>query len=210
MGAKSIELGARGENKTLMRVAWFGGWGNGRWCLSRGPFELAAGEEVEMEVVDGLAAVAAGIDDDAVSVGEFQFAGQIADHQVDVADEVGIVVGQIGQRRDLFFGDHQHVGWGLWRDVVERQAAIVFVEDVGRDLFVDDLLEYRRHGGASSSLKLGERDRFVVEHHGNLVDDRIDDVAGRSDEPAVDGAFDVCAGKTAKSTRRDGRVEPSY
>ena len=31
-----------------------------------------------------------------------------------------------------------------------------------------------------------------------------------SDEPAVDGAFDVCAGKTAKSTGRDGRVEPSY
>ena len=40
-----------------------------------------------------------------------------------------------------FFGDHQKVDGGLWRDVAERQAPVVLEDDVRGDLLGDDLVE---------------------------------------------------------------------
>ena len=65
---------------------------------------MAAAEEVEVEVVDGLAAVAAAVDDDAVSTVETLFICDVTDHEPEVGEQVGIGVVNGVQRRDWFFG----------------------------------------------------------------------------------------------------------
>ena len=52
-----------------------------------------------------------------------------------------IGVGDRVVRGDHFFRNDQHVDRGLRVDVVERQAAVVFVGDLRRDLLLDDLQE---------------------------------------------------------------------
>ena len=51
------------------------------------------------------------------------------------------ISGQVGVRPDYLLWDQQDVDGGLRLDVVERQAQVVFVGDLRRNLFVDDLLK---------------------------------------------------------------------
>ena len=65
-----------------------------------------------------------------------------------------------------------------------------------------------RRGLLQSVFELIERNGLVVEHHGNLVDDRIHEVARRADQSAVDRPSDAPAGLIVDPSRRDRRVEP--
>jgi hypothetical protein len=99
-----------------------------------------------MEMIDRLAAVSAIVDDDAVAAAQVQLFGQVADHQQQVRQQVGILIADRLERGDLFFGNDEDVRGCLRRHVVEGEAAIVFVDDFGRNFFVDDPLEDCCHG----------------------------------------------------------------
>jgi hypothetical protein len=72
---------------------------------------------------------------------EAELRGELRGHQDEMAHERGVFGGEVGERRDRLLRDHEHVGRGLRRHVVKRQAAIVFVFDPRGNLAVDDFRE---------------------------------------------------------------------
>ena len=94
-----------------------------------------------MEVVDGLAAVVAGVDDQAVAVGEAVGAGEVCRYGGEMAEEGGVFFRDVGERGEVLFGDDEEVGGGLRVDVGEGEGVVVFVEALGGDGAGDDLAE---------------------------------------------------------------------
>ena len=58
-----------------------------------------------------------------------------------VAQQVAIRLGRSVVRRNHLARDDQHVDRRLGIDITEGQAAIIFVDNVGGNLLVEDLLE---------------------------------------------------------------------
>ena len=96
--------------------------------LAGGPGHVASAEEVEMEVVDGLSAVGAGVEDDAVAVGEVLKAGDFGGGGEEVAEEGCVGWNSVGERGDVAFGDDEDVGRGLGIDVGDGEGEVVLVE----------------------------------------------------------------------------------
>ena len=94
-----------------------------------------------MQVIDALAPVLSTVDHGSESVFETQVEGDFSSHQHQVPDQGFVLVLQVSQRNDRLPRDHQHVDRSLWGDVAKRQAPVIFMNDVGRYLSVDDLLE---------------------------------------------------------------------
>jgi len=112
---------------------------------TRGPGELAAAEEVDVQVGDGFAAMGTVVDHDAVARGEFEIAGDLGGNEEEVTEE-GLVLGQgFADAGDQLFGNDQHMHRGLGLHIVDRDAVLILVRDLGGDFSVDDFLEYRFH-----------------------------------------------------------------
>src|SRR5579875_1215487 len=58
-----------------------------RPSLARGPVHLAAAEQVQVEMIDGLASVGAGVDGDAIALAEVLLAGKLLRDGVQVSDK---------------------------------------------------------------------------------------------------------------------------
>ena len=98
-----------------------------------------------MEVVDGLAAVGAGVDDQAVTVGEVLGAGDFAGGVEELAEDGGIVLCGVGMRGEVVLGDDEDVRGGLGVDVREGEGVLVFVEAGDGDFAGDDFAEEAGH-----------------------------------------------------------------
>jgi len=107
---------------------------------------VAAAEEVDVEVVDCLAAVGAGVDDEAVAVGEILLAGDLAGCVEEVAEGGCVVLRGVGVGGQVVFGDDEDVGGGLGVDVREGEGLLVFVDAGGGDFAGDDFAEEAGHG----------------------------------------------------------------
>ncbi len=69
----------------------------------------AAAEKMQVEVIDGLAAVGSGVDDEAVAAIKFFGAGHFADRPEQVAEQVGIAGGRLGVGADVLLRDYEYV-----------------------------------------------------------------------------------------------------
>lgn len=103
-------------------------------------------------MVNGLAALGAGVDRAAVSSGGDAFLlGELGGDQEQVAQEL-FVPGFGGlQSLQVLLGDDQDMGGGLGVDVSEGQALLILEDDIGGDLPADDLAK----NGLGHVLKLG-------------------------------------------------------
>lgn len=88
------------------------------------PVHEAPTEDVDVEVVNGLPAVIAGVEDQAVAVGKFSFS-QTRGFFEEMAEEFGGSFGGVGE---VLFGDEEPVGGSLWVDVGEGEGVVVFVD----------------------------------------------------------------------------------
>ena len=113
--------------------------------LSRRPVQGSAAEEVNVQVIDRLAAVSAAVDDGAISVRQTELLGDFLCCEQQVSEQRLIRVLSRREIGQLLFRDHQHMRRSLRRDVMKRQAKIVFMDDLGWDFFVDDPLKDRGH-----------------------------------------------------------------
>jgi hypothetical protein len=102
---------------------------------------MAFAHEVEVEMGDGLASIASDVHDNAVPILEAEFLCEVADRQEQLTQEGAIVVTGMGDRLDLLFRDDQDMDGRLGIDVVECQNLVVFIDDAGRDFFIDDAFE---------------------------------------------------------------------
>ena len=103
---------------------------------------------MDMQVIDRLATIRAGVDNGPEAVGQTELFGDFAGDDEQVSQEDGVSIGRIGQGTNGTLGDDQNVRGGLRVKVTKRERLFVFVDDVGRDLSIYDLLEngHQRRG----------------------------------------------------------------
>jgi hypothetical protein len=63
---------------------------------------------------------------------------------------------------------------------------------------------------AASSLQFREFNRFVRQENRDLIDDRIQQIAGLADEAAVDGTFEAFAREVGERASVDGAVDTGH
>jgi len=117
--------------------------------LAWGPGKRSATEKVKVEVRNRFSSIGSVVDDESVSC-FFELA--LPGDTLRGGEKMGkdrVVFGGDGTVASvMFFGDEKDVGRGLGCDIAEGKVVIVFVEDVGLSLPVDDLFEDRfGHGG---------------------------------------------------------------
>jgi hypothetical protein len=82
----------------------------------------ASAEQVEMEVVDCLAAVVAGVDDDPIASIELMAAGEVGCDRQEVSEKRLVLCHGFGLRGDVFLGDDKQMCGCLRVDVGEADA----------------------------------------------------------------------------------------
>ena len=102
---------------------------------------MAAGDEVDVKMRDGLARVRAVVDHDAEASGEVEFLRDGAGGEEEVAEDGFVGRGGFADARYQLFGDDEKVGGRLRLDVVKDDAVFVLVLDLGGDFAIDDSLE---------------------------------------------------------------------
>lgn len=116
--------------------------------LTGRPEQWSSGEEMHVEVRDRLAAIGAVVDDEAEAFGggvDAELGGDGTCGEEEVAEEFLVFGGGFADAGDGLFGNDEDVSGGLRIDVFKGEAELVFVDDIGRDFAVDDLLE-NAHG----------------------------------------------------------------
>ena len=101
-----------------------------------------------MEVRNGFTAVGAVVDDETKAAGEVEFPGENAGGEKEVAEERLVGGDGFANARNGLLRDDQQVNGSLGLDVVQDEAEVVLVFDLGGNFAVDDALEEGlRHGG---------------------------------------------------------------
>ena len=95
-----------------------------------------------MKVGDGFSTIGAIIDDEAIACFfELALAGNALGGDEEMSEE-GMILGRNGAVAGvMFFRDEKDVNGGLGGEITEGEDVIILVEDIGRDLAVDDAFE---------------------------------------------------------------------
>ena len=122
-----------------------------------------------MQVRYGLAGVRAAIGHNTVAAfSDTLLSGQLADDAKQMPDQRGVFVGDVVHRSDFLLGNDQKMHRCLGHDVVKREAKVVFVQYVRRNLPVDDFFEYGCHGsgqwlvGSEGQAVIGNTDHCLL------------------------------------------------
>jgi hypothetical protein len=108
------------------------------------PFEFATAQEVEMKVMDLLAAIVSIVGDEAVAGGvEPQFGGGLLDEGGHLRH--GLPIGLL-EAANVLFGDDQDMNRSFGIKVVKGEKLLVFMDGVVGDLPFDDLAEDTHRG----------------------------------------------------------------
>src|SRR6266851_5521553 len=108
---------------------------------TRRPAKITAAQQVHVQMRDRLSGALLAIDNEAIPVRNAKLCRQLTCHEVQVAKQFLVF------RRDIFMGpddlarDDQHVYRRLGIGIAKRQAAVILMDNVRRDLAVDDLLK---------------------------------------------------------------------
>ena len=99
-----------------------------------------------MQVRHAFSAVAAVVDHKAVAgFGDAEFLGERCGGEQEVTER-GLVGGAgFADAGDKFLRDDEHMHRRLWVDIVDGDAEVVLVRELGRNLAVDDLLKESFH-----------------------------------------------------------------
>ena len=111
--------------------------------LARRPTEGATTEQMYMQVIDRLPAIGAGVDDGAEAVRQPELFGHFAGDDKEMSQQRGIIILRVRQRANRSLGNDQDVRWGLSVKVTKGECQFVFVDNVRRDLSINDLLKNR-------------------------------------------------------------------
>jgi len=102
-----------------------------------------------VEMVDGLAAVGAGVYDYSIAFGQAFGAGDLCRRPDEVADQLFVVGVGFSQRNNMLARRDEDVDWGLRMNVRESVALVVLVDGGGWNGAVNDLAEEAAHGVTS-------------------------------------------------------------
>ena len=95
---------------------------------------------MQMQVIDGLSAVGAGVDDDAKTVVEMLLLSDLVGCGEELTED--LVRGRgVRERSEVSLGDDQQVNGRLWINVREREHSFGFIDTCDGDHAVGDLAE---------------------------------------------------------------------
>ena len=117
------------------------------------PFERATAHQVDVQVIDRLAAPAPDVRDEPIAVvGDPLRSGEVRRDPEHPTQQRRIGVGQLQRRPDVPPRDQQDVGRGARGDVADREDLVVLVQPGGRQIVRDDPAEQAvgRHRRSSS------------------------------------------------------------
>ena len=97
------------------------------WRLCHLVAELFATENVEVQVLYGLTAVLTYVADDSVSVREAELFGDLGDYGEDMSYGVGVFLGDLVCRCDVFLGNYKAVHGRLGSNIEECIAFLVLI-----------------------------------------------------------------------------------
>ena len=95
-----------------------------------------------MEVRYRFTAMAAIIDNHSKTVFKFELLGHLGRHQHEVAEQRLVLFLAFRQTGYRGFGNDQKMNRGLFIDIMDDEAMLVFMFDIRRDLPVNDFAEY--------------------------------------------------------------------
>lgn len=110
---------------------------------------MASAEQMEVEMIHGLAAVFAGVDDDAIAFAKALVAGDCGGCREEVAEQIAIRGAGIVERGKVFAGNDENVDGRLRVEIGEGVTELVLVDGGGRDGTIGDLAEEAGHGVTS-------------------------------------------------------------
>jgi len=102
-----------------------------------------------VDMVDGLAAVFAGVDHGAIALRQSVGTGNFGSCPMKVADQRVVLLARMGNRRNVFAWNDQDVHGRLWIDVAKGIALVVLIDGFGRDASFDNPAEEAAHCGFS-------------------------------------------------------------
>ena len=112
--------------------------------------QVLAGEDVEMEMVDGLTGQRAHVGDHAVALGDAQVLSQLGDDGVNMPHHRGGLLGHLGGGGQMDLGDHQKMDRSQGVDIIKGVAEVILIDLAAGDLPGDDLAEQAVVHGDSS------------------------------------------------------------
>lgn len=98
---------------------------------------------MNVQVIDRLSAIGAGVDDGPEAVRQAELLGNLTGDDKEMSQQRGITIRRVGQRSNRLLGDNQDVRGGLSVQVTKSECQFVFVDNVRRDLSINDLLKNR-------------------------------------------------------------------
>lgn len=110
--------------------------------LAGRPMKGSPPQKMEVEMVDGLAAVSVTIDDEPVSpLRKPLFPGKRISHQNQFPDERSGLFGKLRNPLKMGLGDNHGMERGLGINVSKGEDLLIVMEKGGRDLFLDNSTE---------------------------------------------------------------------
>ena len=106
---------------------------------------MAAAEQVDVQVVNGLATIRARVDDQAIAIREFLGSRDLTSCGDEMAEHGGILRRGVGERGEVLFGDEQDVHRRLRVDVREGEDVVVLIEAIDGDGAGGDFAEEAIH-----------------------------------------------------------------
>ena len=116
---------------------------------------------------DGLAAVLAGVDHDAIALMEVPGAGDFSRDPEQVSEQGAMGPFTLGERGDVFARGHQHMNRSLRTEVGKPVAEFVLIDGGGGDASFNDLAEEATHN-ANSVQERNSREWILEEAAGGL------------------------------------------
>jgi hypothetical protein len=101
----------------------------------------AAAKQMEMQVIHGLAAVCAGIDNDAIAFAEAFVAGNLSSRLEKMAEEIAMLSTRVIERGNVFAGNDEDMDGRLRVKVSEGVTELVLIDGGGGDGTIGDFAE---------------------------------------------------------------------
>ena len=113
---------------------------------------------MNVKVIDRLSAIGAGVDDGSEAVRQTKLFSHLAGNDEEMSQQGGITIRRVRQRPNPSLRDDQNVRGSLGVQVTKSECQFVFVDNVRRDLSINDLLKNRHPTERPEARARGNRE----------------------------------------------------
>jgi hypothetical protein len=113
----------------------------GHYILARGPAEIAATEEMQMKMEDGLASPGAVVEDGAIAGEQTELLGQLGSEHLQLTKQSLVAGLGVVQRSEMFLWANENMRGRLRVNVFEGEHVVILIDELRGNLFRADFAE---------------------------------------------------------------------